>query len=431
MPEVSVEVGSPIKSSTASAQKWLYRGLGKAASELEYRKNKESNPLSEKGPSLADETLNAKLIEELRKNGAYEEDAKDLVRERALVSVEDLVSKWVVVQSEKAGHAVEANEACRIVPFGSYCLGVHSADSDIDVLCIVPKHIDRRDFFAEIPPLLAEQSNIKDIHSVPDAFVPVIKFKCDTVDFDLSMAHMPYSSIPEDLSVLGDEHLKDLQDPKDVTCLNGPRVTLEILRRVPHVENFRTFLRCIKLWARRRGIYSNIVGFPGGVAWAIMGAKVAQYYPNMNASMLLEKFFFLYKNWPFKNAEKKNAIMIAPIEECLAPPGAVYMPSWSMATPARPLQIITPTYPAANATFNSSHSTLSVMTKEIEVAHALMQSITKGKGSLSQLFEPADFFKGFSNFVELKVSALVAHIYSLYVPRVSHTHTSSLYILLN
>ena len=127
--------------------------------------------------------------------------------------------------------------------------------------------------------------------------------------------------------------------------------------------------------------------------------------------MLLEKFFFLYKHWPFKNDEKKNAIMIAPMEECLAPPGAVYMPSWLMATPARPLQIITPTYPAANATFNSSHSTLSVMTKEIEVAHALMQSITEGKGSVSQLFDPADFFKSFSNFVELKVSALVAYIH--------------------
>ena len=46
MPEVSVEVGSPIKTTTASAQKWMFRGLGKAASELEYRKNKESNPFA-------------------------------------------------------------------------------------------------------------------------------------------------------------------------------------------------------------------------------------------------------------------------------------------------------------------------------------------------------------------------------------------------
>eukprot|EP00802_Teleaulax_amphioxeia_P006820 Tamp_06825.p1 GENE.Tamp_06825~~Tamp_06825.p1 ORF type:complete len:621 (+),score=170.55 Tamp_06825:142-2004(+) len=401
MPEVQIDVGdSPVKSSTASAHKWLYRGLGSAASGLEYRHNKESDPLSTKAPAPADEALNAQLVDELRKNGAYEEDVKDVVREGALHSVETVLSQWVVAQSEKTGQPVEPSEACRIVPFGSYCLGVHSADSDIDVLCIVPTHISRHDFFADVPPLLAAQSNISDVHSVPEAFVPVIKFECDSVDFDLSMAHMPYASIPQDLSVLGDEHLKELQDPKDVTCLNGPRVTLEILRRVPHVENFRTFLRCIKLWARRRGIYSNIVGFPGGVAWAIMAAKVAQYYPNMNPVMLFERFFFIYKNWKFNNPVK-----IAPIEECIAPPGAVYMKSWSPAEPFRPVCVITPTYPPANATFNASHSTLAVMKKEIESAHLLMQSISKGKGTLSQVFEHADFFKTYPNYVQVEATA--------------------------
>mmetsp|Transcript_4256 Transcript_4256/g.6249 ORF Transcript_4256/g.6249 Transcript_4256/m.6249 type:complete len:616 (-) Transcript_4256:103-1950(-) len=399
MQEVQVDAENP-RTQPASDQKWLYRGLGSSARVLEYRKNKESDPLSEKGPSAADEALNEKLIGELRKNLAYEEDHKDIIRERALLHVESIVSQWVVEQSERTGQPVEKSEACRIVPFGSYCLGVHSADSDIDVLCIVPKHILRHDFFADIPQLLAEQSNITDLSCLPEAFVPVIKFECDKVEFDLSMAHMPYASIPENLSVLVDEHLTELEDPKDVTCLNGPRVTLEILRRVPHIENFRTFLRCIKLWARRRGIYSNIVGFPGGVAWAIMGAKVAQYYPNMNPSMLLEKFFFLYKNWNFQ-----NAVVIAPLEECRAPPGAVYMASWSQAAIRRPFSIITPTYPAANATFNASNSTLAVMKKEIENAHTLMQSIVKGKEPLSKLFEHADFFKTYSNYVQVEATA--------------------------
>ena len=397
-------------SSTAATHKWLYRGLGgEAGSELEYRKNKYSNTLNEKMPAPDDEVRNDKMIEELHRNGAYEEDYKDKIREEALLNVEKLVSKWVVDQSEKKGHSVDPSEACRMVPFGSYCLGVHSADSDIDVLCIVPKHIERDDFFGEIPELLREQNNISEVHAVPEAFVPVIKFECDQVDFDLSMAHMPCDTIPKDLSVLSDEHLKELQDPKDVTCLNGPRVTLEILRRVPNRDNFLTFLRCIKLWARRRGIYSNIVGFPGGVAWAIMGAKVAQYYPNANPSMLLERFFFLYKNW---KSFETTPVNIAPNEECCAPQGAVYMPAWSPAAQQRPLNIITPTYPAANATFNASNSTVAVMRKELEIAHGIMQGILKGTASFSQLFEHADFFKTYSNYVQVEATASAQEIKS-------------------
>jgi poly(A) polymerase len=43
--------------------------------------------------------------------------------------------------------------------------------------------------------------------------------------------------------------LKNL-DPKCVRSLNGCRVTDEILRLVPNIDNFRLALRAIKLWAK-------------------------------------------------------------------------------------------------------------------------------------------------------------------------------------
>jgi poly(A) polymerase len=86
-------------------------------------------------------------------------------------------------------------------------------------------------------------------------------------------------------------------DQRCIRSLNGTRVADELLSLVPHVNTFRTVLRCIKLWATKRAIYSNVVGFLGGVAWAILVARICQLYPNACASTVVSKFFRIVAQW--------------------------------------------------------------------------------------------------------------------------------------
>jgi poly(A) polymerase len=109
--------------------------------------------------------------------------------------------------------------------------------------------------------------------------------------------------------------LKTPQHACKPTCVLGSRVTDDILRLVPNVAVFRDSLRCIKLWAQRklsgccgsspetnchvagRAIYSNVNGFLGGVAWAMLVARICQLYPNLNAAAIVHRFFIIMLQW--------------------------------------------------------------------------------------------------------------------------------------
>jgi poly(A) polymerase Pap1 len=68
---------------------------------------------------------------------------------------------------------------------------------------------------------------------------------------------------------------EDQMDDKSTTSLNGYIMTAKIAELVPHFTKFTTTLNVIKLWAKRRGVYSSLLGFLGGSSWSILVAKVS------------------------------------------------------------------------------------------------------------------------------------------------------------
>lgn len=274
----------------------------------------------------------------------------------------------------------------KIFTFGSYRLGVHTKGADIDALCVAPRHVERSDFFQSFFEKLKHQDGIRNLRAVEDAFVPVIKFEFDGIEIDLVFARLAIQTISDNLDLRDDSRLRSL-DIRCIRSLNGCRVTDEILHLVPNKETFRLTLRAVKLWAKRRGIYSNMLGFLGGVSWAMLVARTCQLYPNAAASTLVHKFFLVFSKWEWPNP----VLLKQPEESNLNLP--VWDPRVNPSDRYHLMPIITPAYPQQNSTYNVSTSTRTVMVEEFKQGLAVTDEILQGKSDWSKLLEPPNFFQ--------------------------------------
>ncbi len=262
------------------------------------------------------------------------------------------------------------------------------AGSDIDTLVVAPKHVRRDDFFDVYPTVLRKQAGdgISSFTAVPDSFVPIIKLVLNDIDIDLIFVSIAtLHTIPLSLE-LKDNKLLDNLDQPSIRAITGPRVTDEILDVVPQPKTFRTALRAIKLWAQRRAIYANIMGFPGGVAWAMLVARVCQLYPNATGGTIVSKFFYIIKQWNWP-----SPIMLKNID-----PGTgkekVWNPQIYGGDRKNIMPIITPAYPSMCATYNISKSGKAIILKELERGNELVQKIFENKLQWKDLFQKHTFF---------------------------------------
>ncbi|ELU07731.1 hypothetical protein CAPTEDRAFT_223399 [Capitella teleta] len=356
-----------------------------------------TSPLSLAPPKEHDLELSKKLEKEMAPYGVFETEEEQAHRMEVLNKVNILVKAWIrdVSLSKSMPESLIEVVGGGVYTFGSYRLGVNTKGADIDTLCVAPRHVLRSDFFGSFFESLKQHPEVKDCRAVEEAFVPVIKMEFDGIELDMLFARLALQVVEENQNLRDESLLKNL-DIRCIRSLNGCRVTDEILHLVPNIESFRMTLRAVKLWAKKKGIYSNALGFLGGVSWAMLVARTCQLYPHACPATLLQKFFMLFSKWDWP-----APVLLKQMSDENKLSHTVWDPRVNVSDRFHLMPIITPAYPQQNSTYNVSNSTRQIMMDEFKEALVVANNVYANKDEWGSLFQPSDFFQKYKHYIVL------------------------------
>ncbi|KAL7458570.1 hypothetical protein ACHAWC_010189 [Mediolabrus comicus] len=199
-------------------------------------------------------------------------------------------------------------------------------------------------------------------------------------------------------------------DETSARSVNGVRVSQYLLSCVggsggggDRLENFRLTLRIVKEWARVHGLYSNVLGFLGGVNWAILVCWVCKENPNAKPSMLLNAFFRTFANWSWPHPVLLSKQQTRPMK------GVTSHPIWDPVNNFRDskhlMPIITPCYPSMNSSYNVGDPQLRRIQDELRRATKISNDVCFGRKTWGDLFKGNDFFRQHANYLQVDISS--------------------------
>jgi poly(A) polymerase len=343
------------------------------------------------------------------------------VREEVLNQLTVMLKDWIAERAVAAGLYADAESARaevggRICVSGSYRLAINDIGGDVDTVAVCPSFISADDFYGPVDESARAESgcfaerlrahpDLTDLNTVR-ARASIIEAVIAGVSIDMGFARIAAPTVSDSINLLDDAVLEGISDKQTQIALNGPRVT----ELIPHLlppgswEAFTVLVRAMRLWARRRGLYSNKLGFLGGVNFNILAVYVCQRYPSLAPAALFYRFFYVMRlhQWP-------TPIMID--QPYLSPTLSFNSDVWQAGSlrGGNMMPIITPSYPCQNSSFNVSRSTLLVMRAEFERGYLLARDTLSGADpsihDWAPVFEPTDFFTRFENYLQLDLWA--------------------------
>mmetsp|Transcript_6513 Transcript_6513/g.20203 ORF Transcript_6513/g.20203 Transcript_6513/m.20203 type:complete len:628 (+) Transcript_6513:262-2145(+) len=350
-------------------------------------------PFETSAPPAAYERLDATLAAFMAERVPVESDAELRRRERVLGELKRVFQDWVqsVCRAKGLSDELAAEAGGRLYTSGSYRLGVHEPGADIDSVCVAPNHCTRTEFFDTLKAALLAHPQVENLRSVETAVVPIMTFDFDDVNIDLLFAHLPLNAIPAHLDIDEDAVLQGVDEATEKS-LNGPRVTNLIYKLVAHnYPSFLAVLRVARVWAKKRGIYSNKMGYFGGVNFNILVALVCQLFPKATPSYLLCKFFHIFAKWDWPSP----AILCRPVDH-----GYGFDVWGKHADQLRGrmayanlrnnlMPIVTPAYPAMNSAANVNPWSYAVLQSEFERGSEICQAVVERHAALASDVDPS------------------------------------------
>lgn len=158
----------------------------------------------------------------------------------------------------------------------------------------------------------------------------------------------------------------------------------------------------VKLWARRNGLYGNMLGFLGGASWAILVAKVCQLAGSEGSlgscSSLIYQFFYTWAHWDWPKPVYIKRVELQPF------------PAWNPAINhldrEHAMPIITSSVPQMNSAVNVSKTNCQLIKTKCAEALLTLQGIIDGSRSWADLFLPSRFFEEFNDYIMVTSSCL-------------------------
>ncbi|EJK71816.1 hypothetical protein THAOC_06705 [Thalassiosira oceanica] len=449
---LSTSSNNPPSSKPAAVQQWRAKhqkgGGAKAAAKSRSKRTTGNDPQARRvakarpPPNISpedEERLSSSLLDVCTARNLIESEDGTARRKKAMRKLQRMLQDWSgsLVKGKKAkkarAKAAGAETPPILLSFGSYRLGVHTPDADVDCLVLAPRHATRDDFFGSWVRILKQKKGVEDLHPVSSAYTPVIKFVMDGVKIDLIFASISNEVwLREHAQCVksgdggaedgGSEREVDVDDSllvgldeASVRSVNGVRVAQYLLSTMSsprQLENYRLTLRAVKEWARVQGMYSNVLGYLGGVNWAILVCFVCIRHPDASSARLLHLFFETFANWNWP-----DPVMLTPEASRHVPPRNVdARPVWDPRENYRDklhvMPIITPCYPSMNSSFNVGEPGLRRMRDEFRRAARVSREILSGtatgedgKKGWSSLFERSGFFGQHGAYLRVDVAA--------------------------